>query len=57
VVVVQTRQVAPALVAAHLDQPGAELDAEEQPPGRHQHRPGWCDVVVAEEHRQEARFE
>ena len=57
VVVVQTRQIAPALVAAHLDQPGAELDAEEQPPGCHQHCPGWCDVVVAEEHRQEARFE
>ena len=30
-VVVEARQVAPALVAPHLDQPRAELDAEEKP--------------------------
>src|SRR2546430_6843270 len=35
VVVVEAGQVAPAAVAAHLDQPGAELDAEQEPTYQH----------------------
>ena len=53
VVVVQTGQIAPARVAAHLDQPGAELDPEQQPARQPQRQHRGRDAVVAEEDRQE----
>ena len=54
VVVVQAGQVAPARVAAHLDQPRAELDPEQQPAGHPERQHRRRDPVVAEEDQQEA---
>ena len=44
VVEVQAGELAPARVAAHLDQPGAELHAEEHPPQQEQDQDGRCDL-------------
>ena len=54
VVVVETREVAPAAIAAHLDQPRAELHAEEQPAKQDDEGEGRSGARVAEEDREEA---
>src|SRR2546430_301997 len=53
VVVVQARELAPAAIATHLDEPRAELDAERQPAEQVDDRDGRCDLGVPEEDREE----
>lgn len=54
VVVVEAGQLAPARVAAHLDQPRPELDAEQDPAQQEEHHDRRRDLVVAQEDREEA---
>ena len=57
VVVVEAGEVTPAAVAAQLDQPGPELDPEQQPAVQPQHQGGRGGPGRAQEHRQEAGFQ
>ena len=57
VVVLEAGQVAPARVAAHLDHPGAELDAEQQPADQDQDQRRRRAAVGSEEDRQEPGLE
>src|SRR5205823_13622408 len=53
VVVVQAREVAPAAITAHLDEPRAELDAECKPAEQIHDGDRRCELRVAEEEREE----
>ena len=53
VVVVEAGEVAPAAIAAHLDQPRAELDPKEEPSEQHDEREERCHARGAEEDREE----
>ena len=57
VVVVEAGQVAPAAIAAQLDHPGAELDAEHEPAKQQDERPRGDRRPGAEEDGQEPGFE
>ena len=57
VVVVEAAEVTPAAVAAELDQPGPELDPEQQPPVQPQHQGGRGRGGRPEEDGQEAGLE
>ena len=57
VVVIETREIAPALVTAHLDEPGAELHSEQQPAHEHDQAELGRRCGRAEEDREEARFQ
>jgi hypothetical protein len=50
-------ELAPAPVAAQLDESGAELDAEEEPPQQQDRRPRHRRVVASEERGEEAELE
>jgi hypothetical protein len=51
---VHAGEVAPAAIAAELDQAGAELDPERQPAEQQEGRPRRRDLAVPEEDREEA---
>ena len=57
VVVVEAGQVAPALVPAHLDEPGAELDAEQKPAHEHDEAELRRRRGRTQEDREEAGFQ
>jgi hypothetical protein len=57
VVVVEAAEVTPAAVAAELDQPGSELDPEQQPAVQPQHQGGRGGGGRAEEDGQEPGLE
>jgi hypothetical protein len=56
-VVVHAGEVAPAGVAAQLDQPGAKLDPKRQPAEQEQHEERRRGARVAQEDREESRLE
>ena len=57
VVVVEARQLAPAPVAAQLDESGAELDPEDKPAEQEDERPRGHRAARAEEDREKAGLE
>jgi hypothetical protein len=57
VVVVHGGEIAPARVAAQLDQPGTELDTECQPAEGEDDQQGRRNLAIAQEDGQETRLQ